>query len=179
MEALIFSILIIQLIIIMVLSVLNFKEQLLNFYLGIRRKRAIFLDLRQAKTVTLSLDYKTFEAYNKVFVWNFAKEVNNACFYRSDNSEALEAELVPEKCQYWCNSNEYHTNLKNKLLETLMMLRSKDTIIMLLIICLIIGSITLMLVWIKTGSISDSLEVVKTGITALNNSQIQTTQPGG
>lgn len=170
MDTTIFLILIAQLIIIIALSVMTFKDQILNFVLGIRRKRAVFLDIRKSMFITLSKDLKSFEAFNRVFIWNFNKELNGCSFYRSDNSEPLAIELEVEKCRYWCDSNEYHTNLKNKLLETMMMLKNKDQIIIMLIISIFISLAVLALVYFKTGSIQDSLNNIQNSISVINQS---------
>ncbi len=182
MDNIIFVIFIAMLLTIIGLSILNFKDQILNFMLGIRRKRAIFIDLRLVKFVTLSKDLKDFEMFGKTFVWNFDKELNGACFYRSDMVEALQTslpnskigvrpvdiELLPDKCGYWCDSNEYHTNLKNKLLETLMMLKAKDTIINILMIIVILSLVILALLYFRTNGINQSLDTIQSSITALN-----------
>ncbi len=168
METVLFIILIAQFLLIIALCVMNFKDIILNFILGIRRKRAIFIDIRSSIFLTLSDDLKTFEYMGKVFVWNFQKELNGVCFYRTDNSEALDMTIDVDKCRYWCDSNEYHTNLKNKLLETMMMLRNKDTIIMFLIIGIIVGVATIGLVYIQTNAIKESINVVQNTLYVMN-----------
>jgi hypothetical protein len=164
MEPIVFFILIIQLLIIIGLSVASFKDQILNFMLGIRRKRVMFLDLRLFKYITLSKDLKTFTFASLTYVWNFQKELNGCCFYHSQNSEALDAKIEASLCKYWCDSNEYHTNLKNKLLETMMMLRNKDQIIQMMVIVIIIALAILALVWMKTSAIQESLNVITAAV---------------
>ncbi len=168
MEPIIFLIVITQMLMIIGLCVMNFKDQLLNFMLGIRRKRAIFIDLRLSKYVTLSVDLKSFEMFGKTFVWNFTKELNGCCFFRSDMVEPVEMSIDVEKCKYWCDSNEYHTNLKNKLLETLMMLKNKDMIINMLMIVAVICFIILALLYFRTNGINESLDTIQNNINALN-----------
>jgi len=176
METISFLIIIAQMLIIIWLGFMTFKDQIMNLMLGIRRKKAIFLDLRQSKYITLSKDLKTFEMYGKTFVWNFTKELNGCCFFRSDMAESIDTLLEKDKCKYWCDSNEYHTNLKNKMLETLMMLKGKDQIIMLLFVVLLVSGATLALMYIKTGSISDSITHVESIVNAINQSRIQDIQ---
>ncbi len=168
MDSLIFGIIITLIIVIMGLSSYVFKEQILTFQLGIRRKTVIFIDLRQKIRVTLTRDCKTFEYRNKIYIWNQDREKNNACIYDSRNVEPLRIEMSEERCLYWCDSSEYHTNLKNTLLETLMMLKSKDTIITLLSICLLLSVIIAALVYFRTGTLLDQGAHIQQSVEILN-----------
>ena len=169
MNWLIFFIIIVQFIIVIVLSVNTFKEQLLSFKYGIRRKTAFFIDTRDKVRVTLNQEMKKFEYMGLDYIWNFEKEKNGGCIFITANAEALEVSLDIEKCRYWCDSNEYHTNLKNQLLETLMMLKSRDTIIMILIICLVAVIVSAAIMFFRTGSIIESTTNIENSLTAINN----------
>jgi hypothetical protein len=169
MDNFVFVILCAQFLLIAYLCLKQFEEAILTFQLGIRRKTAVFMDIRISKRVTLDLGLKTFSYQGNVYNWSMAYEKNGACVYVLNNAEAMDVKLDNEKCSYWCDTNEYHTNLKNKLLETLMMLKAKDAIINLLIIVLILVAIVGAIVYFRTGSIIEATTNINNGIIALNN----------
>lgn len=164
MENITFVLLIAQFVAIIGLIMNTFKEQFLSFKLGIRRKTAFFIDIRKEIRITLDENLKGFEYNGLPYVWNPEKEKNGGCIFVTSNSEPLELTWDTAKCTYWCNSNEYHTNLKNKLLETMMMLKSKDQIILMLIIAIVLIGIVGAFVFIRTGNILDAISSLETTI---------------
>lgn len=169
MESFLFLLLIFQFCLIMGLCYAVFFERITTLRYGIRRKTATFIDRRQSVRVTLSENLKTFEFENSLYVWNTDRETNDGCVYVTNNAEALAVSADWTKCTYWCDTNEYHTNLKNTLLQTLMMLRSRDIIITLLMILLIISIAIIAFVWFRTGTIITNTNDIYNQVIALNH----------
>lgn len=154
-------VLIIGMIIIIAEAFFIFKERILRLYYGERRKRVLWIDERYSEWVTLWPDLKGFTNEYGTFTWNKQKEKYNACVFNSTNAEPLEVDFDITKTKYWCDSNEYHTVLGNKLLELLMMLKVKDQIIFLLIIVLIFVVLSGALSYIQGSSINEQIQLVK------------------
>ena len=105
-------------------------------------------------------------------VYNFAKIKGDTLFYANNCSEPLEVSFNKDKCEYWVDSNEYEINLKNDLLQTLMMLRSKDQIIILLIVCIIVEFFIMVYLWQNFGNIDGKFELIYNEIIKSRTSQV-------
>ncbi len=112
----------------------SLREQIISKIYGVRYKKYIEIDTgRQGYTI---LD----KALNSCSIMGMTKSVNranikhNVLYFVSDNAENLAIEDAKDKWQYYCNSEEFDTVYKNKLLQQLLFVLEKNLILIIIVL---------------------------------------------
>jgi hypothetical protein len=115
----------------------SFREQIISRIYGVRYKRWIELDTGRYGYTILdkSLDHCKIMGQTKTI--SRKNILHGILYFVNDNVENLKLEPDNNKWLAYCNSEEFDTVYKNKLLEQLMLIMERNWIIMILIVSII------------------------------------------
>lgn len=109
------------------------REQIMSKIYGVRFKRWIEIDTGRLGYVILNKSLNSCKILGKIRTVNRENIKFNIMYFVSDNVENLKVEDDKNKYSFYCNSEEFDTVYKNKLLETLMLSLQNDKLVMILI----------------------------------------------
>lgn len=113
------------------------RESLMSKLYGIRFKRWVEIDTGRMGYTILNKGLNSCKIFDKIKTVNRANIKYNVMYFVSDNIENLAVEDAKEKYQFYCNSEEFDTVYKNKLLETLMLSLQNNKLLWLLILSML------------------------------------------
>lgn len=109
------------------------RETLISKFYGIRFKRWVEIDTGRVGYTILNKSLNSCKILNQIRTVNRANIKFNIMYFVSDNIENLKVEDVKDKYEFYCNSEEFDTVYKNKLLETLMLSLQNNKLFLILI----------------------------------------------
>ena len=122
------------------------KEVIMERIYGVRFKRWIEIDTGRYGYVILDKALDSCKILGQIKTVNRANINRGWLYFVNDNCENLKVEDAKDKYQFYCNSEEFDTVYKNKLLQNLMMSLQTNwlmIIVVLVVISLAIGGYSL------------------------------------
>lgn len=109
------------------------REQLISKIYGIRFKRWTEIDTGRCGYTILNKSLNSCKILDKIRTVNRENIKYNMMYFVSDNVENLKLEDDKSKYLAYCNTEEFDTVYKNKLLETLMLSLQNNKLVLILI----------------------------------------------
>jgi len=183
----------VQGVIIFMLLGLLFKERIMKLHYQDRRKRAIFVNLRIHRFVTLDEARKFFSFRGLLYSWDSEFERNECSIYDTnctapmqigtetvDVVQPLSPEVARYKLFYWPESTEFKNSYHNQLFKA-MMLAMKGDILMYILIAAAAAAAIALYDYTKIAALQDQLNAIGRMLISINQSipQIPPIHPGG
>lgn len=118
-----------------------FRVEIISKMYGIRFKRWIEIDTGRMGYTILNKSLNSCNILGMIRTVNRANIKFNVMYFVSDNVENLKVEDAKDKYQFYCNSEEYDTVYKNKLLETLMLALQNNWLMIILFAVILVAAI--------------------------------------
>jgi hypothetical protein len=122
--------------VIVAITLFSMREMISEKINGIRYKKWQEIDTGRRGYTILDKGLNSCSIHGMKKTVNRANIKSNIMYFVSDNVENLKVEDATDKYQFYCNSEEFDTVYKNKLLQTLMLSLQNNY---LLIILLLVG----------------------------------------
>jgi len=118
-----------------------FRVEIISKMYGIRFKGWIEIDTGRMGYTILNKSLNSCNILGMIRTVNRANIKFNVMYFVSDNVENLKVEDAKDKYQFYCNSEEYDTVYKNKLLETLMLALQNNWLMIILFAVILVAAI--------------------------------------
>ena len=135
-----FTIVIAMEFLVIAIAMFAFRENIAKAMYGVRYKKWLELDTGRSGYVILDKSMDTCKIMGQRKAVKRENILNGWIYFVNENAENMKLENAPDKWQYYCNSEEFDTVYKNKLLQTLMLVMEANIvkiIMLLMIVCII------------------------------------------
>ena len=161
--------------ILLIVILVGFRKGIKELLYGRRCLNYVEMDTGRIGQIVLSKSLDEGNINGKTISVNYQNKVGNTLFVSEDLAENLKAEYDNKKALFYMNSDEFNTLLHNKLLEFLMMVKSKTHIMIILILCFaaVIGIVFL---YYKLNGMQTQIDYL---VYIAKNPPIPVNKPGG
>ena len=142
-----------------ILLLLLVKNQVLKRLYGEKYQRVTFLDTGWVGWKKFSKD-STCRHEGREYVFNRNKMKANILYYLTSEAEPLELERNENKYEYYSDSDEFTSLIKNKILRVLMLVQAQDFIVVILVLCAACVVFDVLL-WFKVTDIAEMVQTAQ------------------